>query len=132
MKLQFRVVKELRWLLPRDAVFWMVPNGGDMTEAARKKAAGLGERAGASDLMLLYRGKLLCIELKVSEDPLYGVKRTTYQKPEQKAFQRDVEAAGGAYGVVRTIDDLNAFLALHGVPTRETALSASSMRGMVG
>ena len=120
-RLQFVVVSKLRQLLPRDAVFWMVPNGGMMTPAARKKAAGLGEYPGASDLMVLWGGKLLCIELKVRASKPWAIPKTTYQKPEQKAFQAAIDAAGGHYAVCRSVAEVMAFLTLCGVPTRETA-----------
>ncbi len=132
MRLQFVAVKYLRLVLPRDAVLWHTPNGGDMTETARKTAGGLGEFPGASDLMICWQGRLYCIELKVRADPIYGIKRTTYQKPEQKAFQAAIERAGARYVVARHTDDVRDALALWGVPTRETAplRSASSVRAM--
>ncbi len=124
IKLQFRMVRDLRWMLPRNALMWMVPNGGDMTVAARKKAAGMGEYPGASDLMVLWDGRLYCLELKVRASKLWGIPKTTSQTPEQIEFQAAVEAAGGRYAVVRTVDEALAFLASHGVPLR---LSARSM-----
>ena len=130
--LQFDVVKYLRAVLPRDAVLFHVPNGGDMTETARKTAGGLGEFPGASDLMICWQGRLYCIELKVRADPLYGIKRTTYQQPEQKAFQAAIVRAGGFYAVVRHTDEVMELLAHWGIPSRETALlrAASSVRAM--
>ncbi len=132
MKLQFVVVKYLRLVLPRDAVLFHVPNGGDMTESARKTAAGLGEFPGASDLMICWQGRLYCIELKVRANPFYNIKRTTYQKSEQKTFQIAIERAGAQYVVARHTDDVRDALALWGIPSRETAplRSASSMRAM--
>ncbi len=128
MRLQFRVVRDLRWLLPRDAALLMIPNGGDMAEGVRKKAAGLGEYPGAADLLVVWGGMALFIELKVRASKTWNIPKTTYQKPPQKLFQADVEAAGGHYGVCRSVDEVLGFLALHGVPTRETARSAASMR----
>ncbi len=119
MRLQFVVVKYLRLVLPRNAVLFHVPNGGDMAEAARKTAAKLGEFPGASDLMICWQGRLYCIELKVRADPFYGIKRTTYQKPEQKIFQVAIERAGARYVVARHTDDVRDALALWGIPTRE-------------
>jgi len=119
--LQFNVVKYLNAVLPRDAVLWSVPNGGKMSETARKTAAGMGEFPGASDLMICWEGRLYCKELKVRESLLYGIKRTTYQDPSQKAFQTAIERAGARYAVVRHTDDVRDTLALWGIPTRETA-----------
>ena len=134
MKLQFVVVKWLRTVLPRDAVFWHVPNGGEMTEDQRMTKYNLGEMPGVSDLMIQWGGKLHCIELKVRASEIYGVKTTTYQTAAQKDFQSAIEAAGGMYAVCRHTDDVRDALALWGVPTRESkrALSGSSVRGMAG
>ena len=118
-RLQFRMVKDRRLLLPLDAVLLMIPNGGDMTEGARKKASGMGEYPGAADLLVLSGGKALFMELKVQKNEIWNIARTTYQKPEQKAFQVAVEDAGARYAVVRSVDEALAFLRAHGVPTRE-------------
>lgn len=126
-RLQFRMVTDLRWLLPRDAVLMMIPNGGDMTDGARKKAAGLGEHPGASDLLVVCGGKALFLELKVTKSEIWNIPKTTNQRPNQIEFQSAIEAAGGHYAVVRSVDEAAAFLALHGVPMR---LSASSVRQM--
>lgn len=127
-RLQFVVVKYLNLVLPRDAVLFHVPNGGDMTETARKTAAGLGEFPGASDLMICWQGRLYCIELKIRADPVYGIKRTTHQNADQKFFQHVIETAGARYVVARTVDDTCAALALWGIPTRQTDPLRSSMR----
>ena len=121
--LQFRVVGYLRDVLPRDAVFWSVPNGGKMSHKAGAKARDLGQYKGASDLMICYRGRLHCLELKVREDPRWGITETTYQKPEQKAFQADIEAAGAPYVVARHTSDVRDALALWGIPTREKVVA---------
>lgn len=123
-RLQFVVVKYLRAILPRDAILWSVPNGGKMSESARKKQAGMGELPGVSDLMFItptpmHAGRLHCIELKVRKDPLWGIKRTTYQTNEQKKFQRAIEEAGGRYAVARHTDDVKEILDSWGIPTRE-------------
>ena len=118
-RLQYVVVKYLRLVLPRDAVLFHVPNGGDMTEMARKTAARLGEFPGASDLMICWQGLLYCIELKVRADPVLGIKRTTYQKPEQKAFEAQIVRAGGFYAVCRSTMDVRDVLAHWGIPSRE-------------
>ena len=118
-RLQFVVVRDLRWLLPSDAVLLMIPNGGDMTEAARKKAAGLGEYPGASDLLVVWGGKALFIELKVRASAEWNIPQTTYQKPPQKEFQAAIERAGAHYEVCRSVDEALAFLRAHSIPLRE-------------
>ncbi len=127
MKLQFAVVTNMRRLLPAEVVWWYTPNGGKMTDKQRIKAFNLGELPGVSDLMVQWCGKLLCIELKVRKSKKWGIPETTNQSDAQMAFQAAVEDAGGAYEVCRSVDEVMRFLALHGVPTRETARSVSNM-----
>jgi len=123
-RLQCVVVKYLRTVLPVGSVVWAVPNGGKMSPAARMRQAAMGELPGVSDLMFItptpmHAGRLHCIELKVRKDPLWGIKRTTYQTNEQKKFQRAIEEAGGRYAVARHTDDVKEILASWGIPTRE-------------
>ena len=129
MKLQFVVVTNMRRLLPPEVVWWYTPNGGKMTDKQRIKAYNLGELAGVCDLTVFHRGMLLCIELKVRASKTWGIPTTTDQSNAQVTFQADIEAAGGHYEVCRSVDEVMAFLARHGVPTRETAplRSASSL-----
>ncbi len=132
MKLQFAVVKNLRLLLPPEVVWWYVNNGGK-TDADRIKNFKLGEHPGASDLMVFWNRKLLCVELKVRKSDAWNISDTTYQRPDQKQFQADIEAAGGYYEVCRSVDEVLAFLALHGVPSREKApLRSASSMGVAG
>ena len=118
-RLQIVVVQYLHTALSAGAVFWSVPNGGKMSAAARRLAAAMGEYPGASDLMVLWLGQLHCIELKVRANPALGIKRTTYQSAEQKAFEAAVDAQGAPYAVCRSIDDVRAALAEWCIPTRE-------------
>ncbi len=125
-RLQFAVVEYLHRVLPRDAVFWHCPNGGKMSSAWRKMLAGLGVLPGASDLMFVYGGRFYSIELKTEADDLLGIPKT-YQKPSQKAFEAQIVRAGGFYAVCRSTMDVRDALAHWGVPSRETAPSASGM-----
>ena len=124
-RLQFVVVAYLRAVLPRDALFWHCPNGGKMSAAWRKMLGGLGVLPGASDLMLVYRGRFYGIELKTALDPVRGITKG-YQSEAQRAFQDAVERAGGHYAVCRHTDDVRDALALWGVPTREKRPAVAS------
>ena len=79
---------------------------------------GLGVLPGAADLMLLYCGRLHCIELKNAADPPRGIVKS-YQSPEQRAFEGMIVRAGGFYAVVRHTDEVRDLLAHWGIPTRE-------------
>lgn len=120
IRLQFVVVEYLRRVLPREAVLWHCPNGGQMSSGWRRMLGGLGVVAGAADLMLVYGGRFHCIELKNAANPLRGVVKS-YQSPEQKSFETAIVRAGGFYEVARHTDDIRDLLAHWGIPSRETA-----------
>jgi hypothetical protein len=116
-QLQIDVVKYLKWMLPPDATFWATLN-------ERKTKSGdylnrMGRRAGVSDLLVLYKQRLHCIELKVCKDLARGVASTTYPTAVQREFQSDVERAGAFYAVCRSVDDVRGMLTAWGVPLRE-------------
>lgn len=57
---------------------------------------------GGSDLIGLYKGRALFVEIKTE---------TGRQSPEQKTFQQCVERHGGIYRILRSVDDARSFLA---------------------
>ena len=120
-RLQIVVVEYLHAVLPRDAVFWSVPNEHKTTKKRGNLLNKMGRRAGVSDLMVLYRGKLFCIELKLRTDELYNTKRTA-QTADQKAFETDVREAGAFYAVCRHTDEVCHFLEYRGVPINDKSL----------
>lgn len=131
-RFQIAAVQFLNAAMPRGAVLWHVPNGGQMTETARMMLSAMGERPGASDLMMFWDGRLFCMECKVKRNPYYGIKHTSYQSKEQKEFQRAIEAQGGVYAVVRSTDDIRDFLLAEGVPLRVTETGYKPVEGRLG
>lgn len=57
---------------------------------------------GAADLIGIYRGRFVAVEVKTPTGRL---------SPEQKTFAALVERHGGIYVVLRSVDDANAWLA---------------------
>lgn len=51
---------------------------------------------GIGDICAVVMGQFITIEVKYGKD---------YQRPEQKEFQKDIEASGGIYFIVKTWDD---------------------------
>lgn len=64
---------------------------------------------GAADLLVLWNGRAIYLEVKVAK----GV-----QQASQKTFEDLVAAAGAHYAVVRSIDDVAEFMAFCGVQMR--------------
>lgn len=77
------------------------PNEGELIGGPRAgaKRKAMGVRAGFPDLVLLRPSggcPFLCVELKT---------RTGRQSATQREYQRQVEAVGGRYVVVRSVDE---------------------------
>ena len=126
--LQIRCVKYFRCTYPELARLLEHPknevSSGNRTEGAIAKAEGV--QAGVADLILhvpafvciidgnpqeeLYMFHSLAIELKT---------KTGRQSPEQKLFQRYLEAAGSMYVVVRSFEDFQKVVDRYvaGIPT---------------
>lgn len=98
-----------------DCIWWAVPNGGfrDVRTASKLKAEGV--KPGVSDIMVLWGGRLICIELKTAKGR---------QSPEQKEWADAATCAGAAYYVARSVEDVEEFLDTCGVPLRARTKSA--------
>lgn len=98
-KMQQACVRWFRLQHPRLALLLFHPkNEGHGSRVAGAIAKAEGVVAGVSDLILLVpngRHHILCLEMKT---------KSGRQSVSQKAFQKAVEAAGGAYHIVRDID----------------------------
>ncbi|MFK7944628.1 MAG: hypothetical protein AB8B85_17200 [Paracoccaceae bacterium] len=119
-RLQIVVVDYLRWVLPSDATFWAVLNERKVNEKTGAFLNRMGRKKGVSDLMVLWRGTLICLELKLQTDSTYGTKRTN-QTDDQKSWQGIVERCGAFYAVCRSTDDVAGSLRAFGVPIKEVA-----------
>ena len=98
------ILAYLRLNLPPDATPpWHTPNGGSRDARTGAKMKKLGAIAGFPDLAFIYRGKFYALEVKTAKGKLGDV---------QKLWRDWIEAAGGAYAVVKSIDDAKAALAL--------------------
>lgn len=92
-----------------DCTWWAVPNGGfrDIRTAAKLKAEGV--KPGVSDIMVLWGGRLICIELKNAKGR---------QAPEQKEWADTITCAGGVYYLARSVEEVEGFLDAAGLPLR--------------
>ena len=102
--IQSEIIKYYRNYYQRlyvNCLIFSVPNGGlrDKRTAMLMKATGL--TPGASDLIVIYFGRLLFVECKTA---------TGVQSDEQKAFAQRVQDCGFAYHLVRSLDDFKLLL----------------------
>lgn len=92
----FRKVKLFFPTLP-DKLLFAVPNGGSRNPIEARNMKLQGTKAGVADVILLIPKKgfaSLCIEFKTA---------TGKQSDEQKEFQRQAEACGSKYVIVRSV-----------------------------
>jgi len=78
-------------------LLFSVPNGGERSARQGKTLNLTGLVSGVSDLILLYRGKVFCIELKKDYK--------SNQSSNQIEWQSKVESQGIPYFVVRSLNE---------------------------
>ena len=105
---QQSVAAYLERVLPPD-VFWTAVGhgGGGRVRGAILKSMGV--RPGVPDLIFLYRGRFLAIELKSAKGRV---------SPAQSECMRLIVAAGGIWASARTLDDVERILVAFGVPMK--------------
>lgn len=103
-ELHTAVAQYLDLALPGDAIWFPVPNASKRgkIQAANMKRAG-EFRAGIPDIILVYRTRVVGIELKVSKGVL---------SPAQEDIHHRLTLAGAVVAVIRSLDDLYNFLSL--------------------
>ena len=109
-QLQASVAEFLGFALPpHEAVFCSIPNGGKRDKATAGKLKAEGLQPGAPDLLILWRGRTIGLELKTGRGRLSS---------EQLAFSMRWTTAGGLYAVARSLEEVADLLDAAGVPLR--------------
>ena len=116
-RLQMVVVEHLELALPSDAIFWATMNERKIPRHLGPYYRAMGRVPGVPDLVVIYKGRALGIELKLPTSKVYGTKKT-YQTQAQKDFQERMQAAGACYEVCRSLAEVRVFLERCGVPLR--------------
>ena len=85
---------------PANEIASKMPNATKLQKMlAQKRAKDMGMLPGVGDLIMLHRGAFYMFEVKAPGN---------YQQQNQREVQAIVEANGGRYFVVRSIDDVRA------------------------
>lgn len=87
----------LLYLRARGVFHFRVNNTGTFDPGRRIFLKPHNLTPGVADVIVLRAGKMICLEAKSP---------TGKQSPEQRRFEANVKAAGGAYYVVRCIQDV--------------------------
>jgi hypothetical protein len=105
---QRTVAEFLDWALPPGTVWFAVPNGGKRSKAVAAKLKAGGVKPGVADIIIIYRGDVYGLELKV---------RGGTQSNEQVEWEGHLHKAGGFYLIARdTIDDVQRCLEIWSIP----------------
>jgi len=108
--LQAAVAEFLGFALPpHEAVFCSIPNGGKRNKATAGKLKAEGLQPGAPDLVILWKGRAIGLELKARRGRLSSA---------QLAFSMRWTTAGGVYAVARSLEEVADLLDAAGVPLR--------------
>lgn len=99
-RIQSACVKWFKHQYPElNRILFAVPNGGKRDRVTGGKLKEEGAVAGTADLILLKGNRFygsLCIEMKTPDGE---------QRPSQKVWQKEAEAAGNKYVICRSLDD---------------------------
>jgi len=113
--LQASICQFLDRALPTDAWYCSVPNGSVLAGTPAKRAMQMnklkrtGLKVGAPDLFVLFMGQFLALEVKSPKGVV---------SDNQKITATDIRLAGGAYTIVRSVDDVEDELLAFGIPLR--------------
>jgi hypothetical protein len=127
-KIQVAICAYLDFRLPPDATYWAVPNGGARTRITGKNGRTFslegkrlkdeGVKSGVSDLMILWAGRLICIEVKAAKGR---------QSENQKEWEQTAIACGAVYRVVKSLDDVKGLLDMLGCVKPKSRLGAKGL-----
>lgn len=111
-RLHIAIYHYLLSVLPPEAAATLihVPNGEKRHPATGALLKRMGTKPGVEDLQFIWCDRHFAIEVKCEGQ---------YLRKPQQARRRAVEAAGGAYEVCRSTDDVRETLAIWNIPTRE-------------
>lgn len=106
---QIHLCKVLEVALPKDALFFAIPNGArrSIVDGAMQKRMGL--KKGCPDMAVVHEGKVFFLELKARDGRV---------SPDQKDMINLLKIAGAKATVVRTVEQALDALREWGVPLR--------------
>ena len=110
--LQIRVATMLTWMLPPEVPWTAIGHGGG-GERRGQILKRMGVKPGWMDIILVFRGRFIGIELKSG----------TYLSEPQKLVHTQIVAAGGVVRVCKSEEEVVEFLEVLGVPLNPVRLS---------
>lgn len=109
-QIQTSVASFLDRSLPDDALWFHCPNGGARNKVVAAKLKWAGVKAGVPDILIVWRQRLIGIELKA---------KTGVLSEAQKAMHQRLTLAGAVVlPIARSVDEVEAFLETLGMPLK--------------
>ncbi|MEH6476674.1 MAG: VRR-NUC domain-containing protein [Sneathiella sp.] len=113
--LQCNVVKFLHSALPKDCVFFHVPNGEERNLQAAIRLKKAGVLAGIPDLVFVYRGTVIFIEMKAGKGPMTESQKREFPRLEYAGFPVSIcKSIAEVEDVLRPIIPLRASTTVRG------------------
>ena len=100
--------------LPRDAVFMSIPNEGRRSLKSAGELKSVGLLTGAPDLLIVWRGRAIFIELKTKTGCLSKAQRIVHKR---------LLAAEAELQICRSVEEVETFLRALGLRLRATCLT---------
>lgn len=113
MQIQGAVAEFLDRALPADAAWFHPPNGGHRHPVVAAKLKAQGVKPGVPDVVIIWRGRAIFIELKAHKGSLSDA---------QKAMQTRLVLSGGVvFDIARSVGEVEGFLRGVGIPLHASA-----------
>ena len=113
MQIQGAVAEFLDRALPSDAAWFHPPNGGHRHPVVAAKLKAQGVKPGVPDVVIIWRGRAIFIELKAHKGSLSDA---------QKAMQTRLVLSGAVvFDIARSLDEVEGFLRGVGIPLHASA-----------
>ena len=116
------IVQHFRIRLPDDCLWLHIPNGEKRSPRTGARLKAMGVRPGAADLIIIWRGQIICMEIKAPKGR---------QEPAQRDFAELAMKAGARYIIATSSAEALAKLVLCGIPLKPVfdTMSAADYRG---
>lgn len=118
-QLQRSVIQWMQFTLHPNVIYFAVPNGEHRNIVTAARLKGQGVMRGVADLILMYRGRALCLEMKAPDGR---------QSEPQRVFEAKCAYQGIAYEICCSLDDVIEAVKKHGVPLRADIASGELAR----
>lgn len=117
-QLQASAIQWMQFQLHPNVIYFAVPNGEHRNIVTAKRLKGQGVMRGVADIILLYGGKALCLEMKTEDGR---------QSEPQRVFEAKCVYQGIPYIICRSLDDVMEACKRFAVPTKAVSIEPAQV-----